>query len=46
MTEALEKAGFKNIIFYYESNKSLNKDIEHEIVDYGMSHSICVEAKK
>lgn len=46
MTKVLKEAGFSNIVFYNESGISLNKDIQHEIVDAGINHSLIVEAIK
>lgn len=46
MTKVLKDAGFSEIIFYDKSGISFNKDLEHEIVDAGVNHSLIVEAIK
>lgn len=47
MTNALNKAGFTDISFYYEPGKSKNEIINKEVVDSGgANHSFIVEAIK
>lgn len=46
MTAALEKAGFKDVQFYYETGKSKDPVLALQVVDAGMSHSFAVEAVK
>lgn len=46
MTALLEKSGFKDIVYYYDSGKSKNEVMAKEAVDCGMSHSFIVEAVK
>lgn len=46
MTKILKDAGFKDIIFYYETGKSLRPEILDDIRDFGISHSFIVEALK
>lgn len=46
MTTALQKAGFKNIEFYYEPGKSKDLVMAKEAIDEGLSHSFIVEAVK
>jgi predicted SAM-dependent methyltransferase len=46
MTDILLNAGFSNIEFYSESGKSKNNIMAQECKDFGLSHSLCVEACK
>lgn len=46
MTNMLQKNGFKEIEFYYETGKSKDIVMAKEAVDAGMTHSFVVEAIK
>lgn len=46
MTSFLQRAGFKDIIFYYETGKSKDPVLAEQVVDAGMTHSFIVEAVK
>lgn len=46
MIDMLEKAGFKDIEFYYEAGKSKHPVMQEEVVDAGLSHSFICEAVK
>lgn len=46
MTTELQKAGFKDIVFYYEDGKSLDPAMVRDTISVGMTHSFIVEAVK
>lgn len=46
MTKLLTDAGFKEIVFYYETGLSKNYVMQKEVIDAGISHSFIVEAIK
>lgn len=46
MTKTLKEIGFKDIEFYYETNKSKSSVLCQEVVDTGMTHSFIVEGVK
>jgi predicted SAM-dependent methyltransferase/glycosyltransferase involved in cell wall biosynthesis len=46
MTKFLKDAGFSKVFFYDSPGQSLNKIMEKEIIDEGLTHSFIVEAIK
>lgn len=46
MTRFLNDAGFTDIKFYDGAGKSMNLTMLQEVIDEGMTHSLCVEARK
>lgn len=46
MMQAMERIGFKDIEFYYESGKSKSDIMARECVDAGLSHSFICEGTK
>jgi SAM-dependent methyltransferase len=46
MTKILTDAGFKDIVYYYETGIGKDMETVKEVWDHGMSHSFIVEATK
>ena len=46
MSELLKNSGFEKTIYYDKAGESVNEVLKKEVIDFGLSHSLCVEAMK